>query len=62
VRGGWAEVVKHGLLAGGETLALTEAAVVDAARPERRLLEADCRFKAEVVARTRARRTGARPC
>ena len=60
VRGGWAEVVKHGLLAGGETLALTEAAVVDAARPERRLLEADVRFKAEVVARDPRETTGAR--
>ena len=58
VRGGWAEVVKHGLLAGGETLALTEASVVDAARPEPRLLEADVRFKAEVVAPRPARDDG----
>ena len=60
VRGGWAEVVKHGLLAGGETLALAEAGVVDAARPDRRLLEADVRFKAEVVARDPRETTGAR--
>lgn len=60
VRSGWAEVVKHGLLAGGETLALTEAGVTDVARPAVRLLEADVRFKAGVVERDPRETTGAR--
>jgi 3-dehydroquinate synthase len=60
VRGGWAEIVKHGLLAGGKTLALTEAGVARAAQPEPRLLEADVRFKAEVVGRDPRETTGAR--
>ena len=60
VRGGWAEVVKHALLAGEATLTLTEAGVAHAARPEPRLLEADVRFKAEVVGRDPRETTGAR--
>jgi 3-dehydroquinate synthase len=60
VRGGWAEIVKHALLAGGATLALTEAGVAHAARPEPRLLEADVRFKAEIVGRDPRETTGAR--
>ena len=59
-RGGWAEIVKHGLLAGGETLALTEAGVARVTRPEPRLLEADVRFKAAVVGRDPRETTGAR--
>jgi hypothetical protein len=51
VRCGWAEVAKHGLLAGGETLALTEAGVLDGAHPGAGLLAADVRFKAAVVGR-----------
>ena len=63
VRSGWAEVVKHGLLAGGETLALTEAGVAHAARPDPRLLEADVRFKADGGGgATRARRRARAPC
>jgi 3-dehydroquinate synthase len=60
VRGGWAEVVKHGLLAGGPTLELTEAEAVHAARPDPRLLEADVRFKAGVVGRDPRDTTGVR--
>jgi 3-dehydroquinate synthase len=60
VRGGWAEVVKHGLLAGGVALALAEASVVDAAHPDPHLLEADVRFKAEVVGRDPRDTSGAR--
>ena len=60
VRSGWAEVVKHGLLAGGETLALTEAGVALPGAPEPRLLAADVRFKAEVVARDPRETTGER--
>jgi 3-dehydroquinate synthase len=59
-RGGWAEVVKHGLLAGGATLALTEAGAAHMTRPGPRLLEADVRFKAEVVGRDPRETTGAR--
>jgi 3-dehydroquinate synthase len=60
VRSGWAEIVKHGLLAGGETLALTETGVAHAARPDPRLLEADVGFKATVVRRDPRETTGAR--
>jgi 3-dehydroquinate synthase len=60
VRGGWAEIVKHGLLAGGVTLALTEEGATDPARPDPRLLEADVRFKAEVVQRDPRETAGAR--
>ncbi len=58
VRGGWAEVVKHGLLAGGVTLALTEAGAAHPTRPDPRLLEADVRFKAAIVAARPARDDG----
>ena len=60
VRGGWAEVVKHGLLAGGRTLELTEAGAARPAQPDPRLLEADVRFKAGVVGRDPREITGAR--
>ena len=60
VHGGWAEIVKHGLLAGGVTLALTEAGVADKARPDPCLLEADVRFKAAVVGRDPRETTGVR--
>ena len=60
VRSGWAEVVKHALLAGGQTLELTEAGTVWAASPEPRLLEANVRFKAGVVSRDPRETTGAR--
>ncbi len=60
VRSGWAEVVKHGLLAGGETLALTEAGVARPAVPDPRLLAADVRLKADVVARDPRETTGER--
>jgi 3-dehydroquinate synthase len=60
VRSGWAEVVKHGLLAGGATLALTEAGVARPAAPEPRLLAADVRLKAGVVARDPRETTGER--
>ena len=60
VRGGWAEVVKQGLLAGGATLELTEAGVARPAVPDARLLEADVRFKAAIVERDPRETTGAR--
>ncbi len=60
VRCGWAEVAKHGLLAGGETLILTEAGVLDGAHPGPRLLEADVRFKAAIVGRDPHETTGGR--
>ena len=60
VRGGWAAVVKHGLLAGGLTLALTEAGVTHGARPDALLLEADVRFKAAIVGRDPRETAGAR--
>jgi len=60
VRGGWAEVVKHGLLAGGATLALTEANVARGALLDPGLLEADVRLKADVVHDDPRETTGAR--
>ncbi len=60
VRSGWAEVVKHALLAGGGTLELTEAGTACAARPEPRLLEANVRLKAAIVSRDPRETTGAR--
>ena len=48
------------MLAGGPTFALTEAGVAHAARPEPRLLEAEVRFKAEVVGRDPRETSGAR--
>ena len=60
VRGGWAEVIKHGLLAGGATLALTEENVDRGARLDPRLLEADVRLKADVVGRDPRETTGVR--
>jgi 3-dehydroquinate synthase len=60
VRSGWAEIVKHGLLAGGETLALTEAGVARPQAPEPRLLAADVRLKAGVVARDPRETSGER--
>ena len=60
IRGGWAEVVKHGLLAGGRTLELTEAGARHPARPDARVLAADVSFKAAVVERDPREITGAR--
>jgi 3-dehydroquinate synthase len=60
VRGGWAEVIKHGLLDGGATLTLTEDNVARGARLEPRLLEADVRVKAAIVCRDPRETTGAR--
>ena len=60
VRGGWAEVVKHGLLAGGATLVLTEANVARGAHLDPGLLEADVRVKAAVVRDDPRETTGAR--
>jgi len=60
VRGGWAEVIKHGLLAGGATLSLTEDNVARGARLDPRLLEADVRLKADVVVRDPRETTGVR--
>jgi len=60
VRSGWAEVIKHGLLDGGATLALTEDNVARGAALEPRLLEADVRVKAAIVCRDPRERTGAR--
>ena len=63
VRGGWAEVVKHGLLAGGDTLALTEEGAAHPSRPDPRLLEAERalqgRGRAARPARDRGRPRGA---
>ena len=60
VRGGWAEVVKHGLLAGSPTLESTESGAARPAHPDARLLQANVQFKAAVVGRDPREITGAR--
>ena len=55
VRGGWAEVVKHGLLAGGETLALAEAPTGVCSKPT-------CASRPRWSHATRARRREPAPC
>jgi 3-dehydroquinate synthase len=60
VRSGWAEVVKHGLLAGGETLDLVEGGAATHERPSERLIETQVACKASVVARDEREETGER--